>query len=158
MERYIKLMYRLIEGSLLDEQLLARRPLPAVFERFLAAEQADAMEVYLQAIVIAEFVSDPGAMAKNLAMSEGIVSLVESIAIPLLKLDRFYPYALTPYELYDCYTSLDALEGGGTPKLPAVPIEHLYDVELLELFLKRCVANKCFPFLYHLVALSAAGF
>nr|XP_040221323.2 huntingtin [Anopheles coluzzii] len=136
-ERYIKLMYRLIEGSLLDEQLLARRPLPAVFERFLAAEQADAMEVYLQAIVIAEFVSDPGAMAKNLAMSEGIVSLVESIAIPLLKLDRFYPYALTPYELYDCYTSLDALEGGGTPKLPAVPIEHLYDVELLELFLKR---------------------
>uniref|UniRef100_A0A182JQB4 Huntingtin n=1 Tax=Anopheles christyi TaxID=43041 RepID=A0A182JQB4_9DIPT len=125
-EHYIKVIYRLIEGSLLDDQLLARRTLPGVFENF-RKDKPDAMEVYLKAIVIAEFVSDPGAMAKTLSTSDNIVSLLKSIAIPLMKLDRFYPYALTPIELYDCYTSLDALEGGH-PKLPAVPIEHLANV------------------------------
>uniref|UniRef100_A0A182PKS6 Huntingtin n=1 Tax=Anopheles epiroticus TaxID=199890 RepID=A0A182PKS6_9DIPT len=134
-EHYIKVIYQFIERSLLDGQHFARRQLPAVFESFLT-EQGSAMEVYLKAIIIAEFVSDADGMAKSLKLSGNMSALLESISVPLLKLDRFYPYALTPYELYDCYTTLDALDSGH-PKLPAVPIEHLYDVELLEMFLKR---------------------
>uniref|UniRef100_A0A182RZC5 Huntingtin n=1 Tax=Anopheles funestus TaxID=62324 RepID=A0A182RZC5_ANOFN len=134
-EYYINVIYKLIESSLLDDQLLSRRQLPLVFQSFLA-EHSCSMEIYLKAIVIADFVSDSTSMSKHLSMGSNMIALVESIAIPLLKLDRFYPYALTPYELYECYDSLDALENGH-PKLPTVPIEHLYDVELLEMFLKR---------------------
>uniref|UniRef100_A0A182W2X9 Huntingtin n=1 Tax=Anopheles minimus TaxID=112268 RepID=A0A182W2X9_9DIPT len=134
-EYYIKVLYKLIEDSLLDDQLLGRRQVPLVLQSFLA-EQSDPMEVYLKAIMVAEFVSDSTCMTKHLNMGSNMIGLVESVAIPLLKLDRFYPYALTPYELFECYDSLDALENGH-PKLPTVPIEHLYDVELLEMFLKR---------------------
>uniref|UniRef100_A0A182YG60 Uncharacterized protein n=1 Tax=Anopheles stephensi TaxID=30069 RepID=A0A182YG60_ANOST len=134
-DHYIKVMYKLIAGSLLDDQLLGRRQLPVVFESFLAAESSS-LEVYLKVIIIAEFVSDLRAMAKCVRMGSNMIALIESVAIPLLKLDRFYAYALTPYELYECYDSLDALENGH-PKLPTVPIEHLFDVELLEMFLKR---------------------
>uniref|UniRef100_A0A182SEX2 Huntingtin n=1 Tax=Anopheles maculatus TaxID=74869 RepID=A0A182SEX2_9DIPT len=134
-DHYVKVTYKLIAGSLLDDQLLGRRQLPVVFESFLAAGSSS-MEIYLKAIIIAEFVSDRTAMAKCVSMGSNMLSLIESFAIPLLKLDRFYAYALTPYELYECYDSLGALENGH-PKLPTVPIEHLFDVELLEMFLKR---------------------
>ncbi|XP_053669287.1 huntingtin [Anopheles marshallii] len=132
---YIKVLYKLIARSLLDDQLLGRRQLPPVFQDF-QTNQSSSMEVYLKAIVIAEYVTDSTGMAVHPSMGSNMISLIESIAIPLLKLDRFYPYALTPYELYECYDSLDALENGH-PKLPTVPIEYLYDVELLEMFLKR---------------------
>uniref|UniRef100_A0A182M0T8 Huntingtin n=1 Tax=Anopheles culicifacies TaxID=139723 RepID=A0A182M0T8_9DIPT len=134
-EYYIKVIYKLIERSLLDDQLLGRRQVPLVLQSFMAG-RSDAMEVYLKVMVVAEFVSNSDSMPKHLNMGSNMFALVESIAIPLLKLDRFYPYALTPYELFECYDSLEALENGH-PKLPTVPIEHLYDVELLEMFLKR---------------------
>uniref|UniRef100_A0A182QCB2 Huntingtin n=1 Tax=Anopheles farauti TaxID=69004 RepID=A0A182QCB2_9DIPT len=135
-EQYITVLYKLLERSLIDEKFFcAGRKLPTVFESFVA-DGGNSMELYLKTIIVAEFAADPKAMANNLTMGENMICLIESVAISLLKLDRFYPYALTPIELYECYTSLELLENG-VPKVPTVPIEHLYDVELLEMFLKR---------------------
>uniref|UniRef100_A0AAG5CW14 Huntingtin n=1 Tax=Anopheles atroparvus TaxID=41427 RepID=A0AAG5CW14_ANOAO len=133
--QYIEVVYTLYERSLLDDQFFARRRLPEVLQPYVEGE-GGAMDVYLKAIAIAELIADRSVTRKKQTSSGKMFRLIETVAISLLKLDRFYPYALTPVELYDCYQSLDALENGH-PKLPTVPIEHLYDVELLEMFLKR---------------------
>ncbi|XP_053680458.1 huntingtin [Anopheles nili] len=134
-ELYVEVLYSLIERSHRNDQLSGRKQTPVVFQSFMN-DETSSVAIYIKTIIIAELVTDSTSMAKHLSMSDHMIALIESIAISILKLDRFYPYALTPLELYDCYTTLDVLENGH-PKVPTVPIEHLYDVELLELFLMR---------------------
>uniref|UniRef100_A0A182NCJ2 Huntingtin n=1 Tax=Anopheles dirus TaxID=7168 RepID=A0A182NCJ2_9DIPT len=130
-ERYITVLYKLLERSFLDAQFFcARRKLPAVFESFVTHGSCS-IELYLQAIVVAEFAADSKAMAHNLAIGEQTVCLVESVAVSLLKLDRFYPYALTPIELYECYSSLDLLENGQPKvKCDTIGLKKLHNVQL----------------------------
>ncbi|KFB36381.1 AGAP003681-PA-like protein [Anopheles sinensis] len=133
---YVDVVYTLQERSLVDDQHFVRRRLPEVFQPFVEQSQGCGMDIYLKVIAIAELITDRSVMRKKLSTSGQLFRLIETVTISLLKLDRFYPYALTPVELYDCYQTLDAQENGH-PKLPTIPIEHLYDVELLEMFLKR---------------------
>uniref|UniRef100_A0A2M4B803 Huntingtin n=2 Tax=Anopheles marajoara TaxID=58244 RepID=A0A2M4B803_9DIPT len=132
---YMNTIYTILERSLHDSQFPQRHRHPEVFDPFVARGDGT-VEVYLKAIFLAELFTDRGTMDKQLSLGAEMLNLIQSIGIALLKLDRFYLYALTPTELYASYGSLEQLENGD-PKLPKVPIEHLYDIELLELFLKR---------------------
>ncbi|XP_049538102.1 huntingtin [Anopheles darlingi] len=132
---YMNTIYTIVERSLHDSQFPQRHRHPDVFVPFVARADGT-VDVYLKAIFLAELFTDRDTMDKQLSLGAEMLNLIQSIGIALLKLDRFYMYALTPTELYSSYGSLESLENGD-PKLPKVPIEHLYDIELLELFLKR---------------------
>ncbi|XP_050082071.1 huntingtin [Anopheles aquasalis] len=132
---YMNTIYTILERSLHDSQFPQRHRHPEVFDPFVARGDG-AVDVYLKAIFLAELFTDRATMDKQLSLGPDMLNVIQSIGIALLKLDRFYLYALTPTELYASYGSLEQLVNGD-PKLPKVPIEHLYDIELLELFLKR---------------------
>uniref|UniRef100_A0A2M4A9U2 Huntingtin n=1 Tax=Anopheles triannulatus TaxID=58253 RepID=A0A2M4A9U2_9DIPT len=132
---YMDTIYTILERSLHDSQFPQRHRHPEVFDPFVARADGT-VDVYLKAIFLAELFAERDTMDKQLSLGAEMLNVVQAIGIALLKLDRFYLYALTPTELYSSYGSLEELENGD-PKLPKVPIEHLYDIELLELFLKR---------------------
>ncbi|XP_052866006.1 huntingtin [Anopheles cruzii] len=132
---YMDMIYTLIDQSIQDGQFEQRNQRPEVFRPFVERSE-HTVGVYFKAIFVAELITERSTMANQLSIGREMFDLIESIGIALLKLDRFYPYALTPPELYSYYESLEALENGD-PKLPTVPVEQLYDVELLEMFLKR---------------------
>lgn len=68
-----------------------------------------------------------------------LLELVLEISKPVLRLQRFYQFAITPYEILMSYRSGDNLLilEGSSLKLKQIPIEYLSDTDLLEFYIRR---------------------
>ncbi|KAL1376706.1 hypothetical protein pipiens_004323 [Culex pipiens pipiens] len=131
-ELYVNLSFDVLKHHLRGSPFLESYRPPEIFSDLIATRY-DQVQVYLQAIFIAQYISE----REQLECSEEQRSLLETVrtvAIAVLKTDRFYPFAMTPGEVFNCYN----LDVDVEPlRLPAVPIDYLYELDTLEVYLKR---------------------
>lgn len=69
-----------------------------------------------------------------------LLELVVEISKPVLRLQRYYQFAITPYEILMSYRSGDNLlmfVDDNCLKLKQIPIEYLSDTDLLEFYIRR---------------------
>lgn len=135
----IRLIFEIVTEHLRETHFLTRYQSPEIFAE-LIANRYDQVEVYLQTILIAQYISERDTIngtddSPNCSEQKWLLmKAAESVAISLLKMDRFYSIAMTPREVFNCY-SLDVdIE---PLKLPSVPIDYLYELDTLEEYLKR---------------------
>ncbi|XP_053685344.1 huntingtin isoform X2 [Sabethes cyaneus] len=128
-ELYVRVIFDVLKVHLRDSMLLHRYQPPEVFSRHFP-EQFDQMEVYSMVVLIGQLISDSLDVLQRTQLMRPLVSL----AVSVLKTDRFYPVAMTPKEVFNCYNmdvDVDPL------RLPSVPIDYLYELDILEAYLKR---------------------
>ncbi|XP_055525151.1 huntingtin [Wyeomyia smithii] len=128
-ELYVRVIFDVLKVHLRDRLYLDRYQPPEVFTRHFP-ERYDELEVYLQVILIAQLILEA---PKSLQHSQ-LLRPLESLSISVLKIDRFFPMAMTPGEVFNCYSIDVDVE---PLRLPSVPIDYLYEVDTLEEYLKR---------------------
>ncbi|XP_058837591.1 huntingtin [Topomyia yanbarensis] len=124
---YVRVIFDVLKNHLRDSLFMEHYKLPEVFVEQIR-HKYDQVEVYLLVIVMAEFVSD--SRRKYFPLLE----MLKSVGISVLKTDRFYPLAMTPGEVLNCYSFDVDVE---PLRLPSVPIDYLYELDTLEVYLKR---------------------
>ncbi|XP_062702131.1 huntingtin [Aedes albopictus] len=132
----IRLTFEIVTEHLRDSLFLQRYHPPEVFND-LIANRYEQVEICLQALLVAQYIAEQESIEEAVYLeqhSKRLMVTVQSVATSLLKMDRFYPIAMTPREVFNCY-SLDV--DVHPLKLPSVPIDYLYELDTLEAYLKR---------------------
>ncbi|XP_062536055.1 huntingtin [Armigeres subalbatus] len=132
----IRMVFELVTGHLQGTHFLQCYQAPELFND-LIANHYEQVEVCLQALLVAQYISERDYIEEGAHLAEypkQMMTTVDSVAISLLKMDRFYSIAMTPKEVFNCY-SLDV--DVDPMKLPSVPIDYLYELDTLEVYLKR---------------------
>ncbi|XP_055624615.1 huntingtin [Toxorhynchites rutilus septentrionalis] len=134
---YLCVVVDILKLHLRGTTFLRRYRPPEVFAEHIKTKY-DQAEPFLQAIFIAEYVSETRNWAEEndrlQPQQQSLLKALESVAIAVLKTDRFYAFALTPAEVFNCYNFDVDVE---LLKLPSVPIDYLYELDTLEVFLRR---------------------
>ncbi|XP_058457032.1 huntingtin [Malaya genurostris] len=127
---YVCVVFDILKDHLQGRMLLKRYQSPEAFVEQIW-QKYDQVEVYLQVALIAQYLSETEENPKN-----PLVRVLQSVAVSVLKLDRFYPLAMTPPDVLYSYSFEDD-SAESLLRLPSVPIDFLYDLETLEGYLKR---------------------
>lgn len=133
---FIRLTFEVVTEHLRDSLFLQRYHPPELFSN-LIANNYEQVEICLQVLLVAEYISEKESIDEEVYLAEHSkrwLSTMQSVAVSLLKMDRFYSIAMTPREVFNCYSldvDVDPL------KLPSVPIDYLYELDTLEAYLKR---------------------
>lgn len=131
-ELYVNLSFDVFQHHLRGSPFLESYRPPEIFSDLIATRY-EQVEVYLQAILIAQYISEREQLECP-KEQRSLLETVRAVAIAVLKTDRFYPFAMTPGEVFNCYN----LDVDVEPlRLPAVPIDYLYELDTLEVYLKR---------------------
>lgn len=133
---YLRAVVDILKLHLRESTFLRRYRPPEVFADHVKTRY-DQVEVYLQAIFIAEYISEEEAREDDGVIKQQqqpLMKTLQSVAVAVLKTDRFYPFVMTPAEVFNCYSFDLAVE---PHKLPSVPIDYLYELDTLEVFLRR---------------------
>ncbi|XP_055610862.1 huntingtin isoform X2 [Uranotaenia lowii] len=130
---YVQTVFEVLKVHLRGSLFLDRYRTPEVFAT-LMEDRYEEVEIYLQTVFIAHYIAEKDTMKGIQEANSVLLKILESLAVSVLKTDRFYPYALTPGEVLNCYNfdvDVDPL------KLPSVPIDYLYEPDMLQAYLKR---------------------
>ncbi|CRL05136.1 CLUMA_CG018007, isoform A [Clunio marinus] len=142
-ENLVTFIYNFLRDVFKNTDFVCRYQHPQVFDE-LSQDLESRIQIAKQIIFIAklqEYYED-GELS-NVVMSsktrQNVVKFLE-ISRYLLRLDKLYQFAITPYEILLSYRSGDDLlimQQEGSFKLKQIPIEYLNDSELLEFYIRR---------------------
>jgi hypothetical protein len=137
--RLVGFIYKYLEKNFKNSGLFEKYQHPHVFENI----QSEFTEIVKNVIFIAKFQEnfDDECDVKISYKVKRIVRKLLNISRILLRSDKFYQFAITPYEILLSYRSSDNLlvmhSTESTFKLKQIPIEYLSDSELLEKYIRR---------------------
>lgn len=141
-DRLVRSIYKYLEKSFEIVGLFEKYQHPHVFDA-LPSEYAERVEIAKNVIFIARFQEnfDDGYDVRVSFKVKRIVTKLLSISRILLRSNKFYQFAITPYEILLSYRSGDDLlvmhSTESSFKLKQIPIEYLSDSELLEKYIRR---------------------
>lgn len=139
----VSCIYRYLCQTLNNTEFVVRYQHPQLFDE-LSSDLSARIEITKQIIFIAKIQeSYKDGEFVNVSISSRSRKVVEkllNISRNLLRLEKFYQFAITPYEIILSYRSGDDLlvmQSEGRFKLKQIPIEYLSDSELLEHYVRR---------------------
>ncbi|CAO1418775.1 unnamed protein product [Diamesa serratosioi] len=139
----IELIHDFIIIFMSETEFLTKYEHPQLFDEIQDQKCDTRIKTIRKVIFIAKFEElYRNGMFKDVAMLSEVRKLLELIlklSKPVLRLQRFYQFAITPYEILISYRSVDnlLLLDENFLKLQQIPIEYLSDTDLLEFYIRR---------------------
>ncbi|CAG9807296.1 unnamed protein product [Chironomus riparius] len=134
-------IYNLLQSSLINTDFIARYQHPQLFDELENEETKSQIEVFKQAIFIAKlqeaYTDGEFRLIYISSYAKYLIELSLDLSRYVLRINKFYQFTVTPYEILLSYRSGDDLLDKTKLKLKQIPIEYLSDSDLLERYVRR---------------------
>jgi len=134
-------IYNLLQSSLINTDFIVRYQHPQLFDELEDEASKPQIEVFKQVIFIAKLQEayTDGEFRSIFISSydKYLIELSLDLSRYVLRMNKFYQFTVTPYEIILSYRSGDDLLDKTKLKLKQIPIEYLSDSDLLERYVRR---------------------